>query len=133
MEDKKIRLIVVTQCRENYGSVEFPRWKMKFGDEIEVGRFTYNEAAKLGKTGFEEMVNEAKPLIDYYSDMSEEWVAGWDTVEGYTELEQEFLDYGDEPATRFLSDMVHEDCQEVPTQSDIDDHEWGKLCSAGGI
>ena len=70
-------LMVVTQYSENYGSVEYPYWKSKGGDEYLVSELSYKESIDLGSQGLSKLVDDwcVSHLID--NPMAQEFALDW--------------------------------------------------------
>lgn len=100
------RLIVFTQCEENYGTNEAPRWKYKFGSEYLIATLSLSEVASLGQTGLKNLVNRALGLIERldYSAGFVEYVIDWQLFYSgeFTEREELFAEFGEPYAVRDL-------------------------------
>ena len=83
------KLMIYTQCRENYGSAEEPYWKFKGGCEYAVKDVDVN----IDLTTLVQRL--AKEKIEIMDAMFEEYVLDWEVVgdDFITEYEQNQLDW----------------------------------------
>tara|TARA_R110001592_G_scaffold122423_1_gene329199 strand:- start:12053 stop:12562 length:510 start_codon:yes stop_codon:yes gene_type:complete len=70
-------LVIQTQYKENYGTVESPCWKFKGGSTYFVTDLTSNQVAKIEANGIPTLTD----LIEYNSGGSEEYVLDWEIRE----------------------------------------------------
>jgi len=68
-----MKLVIYTQCKENYGTADKPYWKFKGGDTYIVPNLTADHAVKIGKTGIPTLIS----LIESRNPMFEEYVQNW--------------------------------------------------------
>ena len=82
-----MKLMIYTQCRENYGTEENPYWKMKGGYEYVVRNYTAGNAISA--------VQAAAAQREVDSPLFQEWVINFEVVEDdfLTEFEKNQLLY----------------------------------------
>jgi hypothetical protein len=68
-----MKLVIYTQCKENYGSADKPYWKFKGGDTYVVPNLTVEQVLKIKDSGIPTLT----ALIETRSDMFEEYVQNW--------------------------------------------------------
>ena len=87
-----MKILITTQYRENYGTVEEPYWKFKGGEDYFI----------LGvdplKTAPGLLVEQVRGEIEYANPMSEEYILDWELVadDYQTEFERSQLEYDGE-------------------------------------
>ena len=67
-----MKLIIYTQCQENYGTAEKPFWKMKGGDEYVVRNWEHGNALSA--------ITRVTDKIDCDGPMYAEWVKHFEVV-----------------------------------------------------
>lgn len=84
-----MKLVIYTQCKENYGSSDKPYWKNKGGKDYFIKKFTgsYADATSL--------VMAVRDRIEYNDGFSSETIIGFDIVSNdyMTEFEKSQLKY----------------------------------------
>ena len=70
-------LVIQTQYKENYGSIEAPHWKFKGGSTYFVTDLTATQVAKIEANGIPTLTD----LIEYNSGGSEEYVLDYEVRE----------------------------------------------------
>lgn len=108
-----MKLVVYTQCYENYGDEQNPRWKGKGGSDIIIAHPSHNEVIKLGTKGLQEIVNRAKALVDKDLTYFQEYIIDWNLIEDYepTQWEKDQLEY--EGKIKFPSKDISADLLET--------------------
>ena len=76
-----MRILIVTQYRENYGTEAEPYWKNKGGEEIivEVDGFRFYDDCAGKKAQM--IVDELTPIIEVNNAFQQEYVIDWEFVE----------------------------------------------------
>ena len=72
-----MKLVIYTQCKENYGDTDKPYWKFKGGETYIVPNLTVDHAVKIGKMGIPTLLS----LIESRNPMFEEYVQNWAVLE----------------------------------------------------
>lgn len=88
-----MKIVIYTQCYENYGDPQSPHWKAKGGDEYIVPSVSIdaNNAAASVKA----IVDAASQQIDHKGELFEEYVIGYELVDDdyQTQSERDQLEY----------------------------------------
>ena len=87
-----MKILITTQYRENYGTVEEPYWKFKGGEDYFI------EGVAPLKTAPGLLVEQVRGEIEYANPMSEEYILDWELVadDYMTEFERSQLEYDGE-------------------------------------
>lgn len=87
-----MKILIITQYRENYGTPEEPYWKFKGGEDYFI------EGVDPLKTAPGLLVEQVRGEIEYANPMSEEYILDWELVadDYQTEFERSQLEYDGE-------------------------------------
>jgi len=72
-----MKIVINTQVRENYGSVDKPYWKFKGGNTYIVPNLTVEQTLKIKDTGIPTLT----ALIESFNPMFEEYVQNWSILD----------------------------------------------------
>lgn len=72
-----MKIVINTQIRENYGSVERPYWKMKVGSVFVIPNLTVEQTLKIKESG----IPTLKDLIETRNPMFEENIVDWSILD----------------------------------------------------
>ena len=72
-----MKIVINTQVRENYGSVDKPYWKFKGGDTYIVPNLTVEQTLKIKDTGIPTLT----ALVESFNPMFEEYVQNWSILD----------------------------------------------------
>jgi hypothetical protein len=76
-EDKVMKIVIHTQCLENYGNESNPRWKYKGGSVYVYEGLSTKTVLSLIESG-NTFIEKIFPLIEYRESMFEEYVIEWE-------------------------------------------------------
>lgn len=109
-----VRLIAMTQVRENYGAHgwdgrgECPQyWKNKGGSEYLLATLDLQKVVKLGHDGIVKMVEDARPYVTANSEMFQEEIIDYNLYYGDQKSywEETYEKYGDTYKMKTLEEM----------------------------
>lgn len=88
-----MKIVLYTQCYENYGSPDSPHWKAKGGDEFVIHNVTVD--ANNAAASIRAYVDRARPQIDQNNEMFQENIISWELVDDdfQTEFERDQMEF----------------------------------------